>query len=183
LRRLACGAQRVVMGSSWRRNPQGGYHCKITFFEFSKKARLPPLGIARLRHSRGVRVGLAACYKPEPSSRPTAISGRRRNLLRAPYAFCLSQGAGRAWLERAGGSQPANGCLAHPIGARQIDLHSALGKPLDCLPPLVRGRPNLTPRAFARLRPHQCGLSDWTLSNISPPSRERHEWGVATDRV
>jgi hypothetical protein len=59
----------------------------------------------------------------------------------SPYA--------RAWLERARGCQAANGGLAHAVGARQISLRNALGKPLDCLLPLVRGQLERTPESHA----------------------------------
>jgi hypothetical protein len=46
--------------------------------------------------------------------------------------------------------------LAHPIGTRQIGLHSALGKPLDCLPPLVRSELKRAPKL------HTAGLCSLT---------------------
>jgi integrase len=84
---------------------------------------------------------------PRDSRHPTDARTRRDFSRRA------SLGDGPACLERAGRCQPANGRLAHAVGAGQIGLCSAFCKPLDCLLPLVRGQLERAPKTYTtRLR-------------------------------
>src|SRR5207302_9593836 len=73
--------------------------------------------------------------------------------MRRPTAsvYRASQG-GRACLERAGRSQPADGRLRYVEAPCHVSLRFAIRKPLNRFLPLV-GRPKRTPRACARLLP------------------------------
>ena len=47
------------------------------------------------------------------------------------------QGGGRAYPERARGSQPADSCLRHAVGAGNVGLRNAVSELLDSLLPLM----------------------------------------------
>jgi hypothetical protein len=79
-----------------------------------------------------------ACGILTPFASPAAI---RRPVI-------ASQTCGHAFGERGWRRQPADGCLAHAIGASETGLHSALRKPLQHFLPLVRRQGLGTARSY-----------------------------------
>jgi hypothetical protein len=80
------------------------------------------------------------------------------------------QGDPSAWLHSLWRRlQPRNGRVAHTIATRDIHQRLARLAPCQCLLPLVRGRPNRTPRSFARLRPSPVRARINSRSNLLKP--------------